>query len=122
MEIYQDFTIEAGHRLPLVPAGHGCGRQHGHSFRIRICLAGRVDPKTGWVIDFAEIAAAFQPLREQLDHADLNGISGLENPTSEHLAIWIWDRLWPRLPGLSRIEVAETSTTGCIYRGEGFKP
>lgn len=119
MEIYQDFTIEAGHRLPLVPAGHGCGRQHGHSFRIRVCLEGRVNPQTGWVIDFAEIAAAFQPLREQLDHADLNGIDGLENPTSEHLALWIWDRLRPRLPGLSRIEVAETAMSGCIYRGEG---
>jgi 6-pyruvoyltetrahydropterin/6-carboxytetrahydropterin synthase len=119
MEIYQEFTIEAGHRLPLVPAGHGCGRQHGHSFRIRVCLEGRVDPRAGWVADFAEIAAAFQPLREQLDHADLNGIPGLENPTSEHLALWIWDRLLPRLPDLSRVEVAETASSGCIYRGGG---
>jgi 6-pyruvoyltetrahydropterin/6-carboxytetrahydropterin synthase len=118
MEIYRDFTIEAGHRLPLVPVGHDCGRQHGHSFRIRVCVEGRVDPKSGWVIDFAEIAAAFEPLRAQLDHADLNTIPGLENPTSELLAIWIWDRLHPRLPGLSCIEVAETATSGCIYRGE----
>jgi len=118
VEIYQDFTIEAGHRLPLVPAGHGCGRQHGHSFRIRICLEGEVDAESGWVLDFAEIAAAFQPLREHLDHADLNGIAGLENPTSENLALWIWERLRPRLRGLSRIEVAETATSGCVYRGD----
>jgi len=119
VEIYQDFTIEAGHRLPFVAAGHGCGRQHGHSFRIRVCVEGPVDPRTGWVIDFAEIAAAFQPLRELLDHADLNGVTGLENPTSEHLARWIWERLGARLPGLSRVEVAETATSGCVYRGEG---
>jgi 6-pyruvoyltetrahydropterin/6-carboxytetrahydropterin synthase len=119
MEIYQDFTIEAGHRLPLVPAGHGCGRPHGHSFRIRICLEGPVDPATGWVLDFAEIAAAFEPLRVQLDHADLNGVPGLENPTSENLAIWIWERLSPRLAGLARIEVAETAASGCVYRGAG---
>lgn len=119
MEIYQEFTIEAGHRLPQVPPGHGCGRQHGHSFRIRICLEGSVNPKTGWVADFAEIDAAFQPLRQQLDHTDLNGVAGLENPTSERLAIWIWERLRPALSGLSRVEVAETSTSGCVYRGEG---
>ena len=119
MEIYQDFSIEAGHRLPLVPAGHGCGRAHGHSFRIRVCVEGRINPETGWVVDFAEIAAAFAPLRAQLDHADLNGIAGLENPTSEHLSVWIWDRLSSHLPGLSRVEVAETALSGCIYRGEG---
>jgi 6-pyruvoyltetrahydropterin/6-carboxytetrahydropterin synthase len=119
VEIYQDFTIEAGHRLPNVPAGHGCGRQHGHSFRIRVCLEGAVDPSTGWVVDFAEIAAAFGPLRTQLDHADLNEVPGLENPTSENLAIWLWQRLRPSLRGLSRIEVAETAASGCVYRGEG---
>jgi 6-pyruvoyltetrahydropterin/6-carboxytetrahydropterin synthase len=118
MEIFKEFTFEAAHRLPNVPAGHKCARLHGHSFKVTIRVRGEVDPATGWVMDFADIKAAFQPLYDRLDHYYLNEIEGLENPTSEVLARWIWDRLQPDLPGLSQIDVHETCTSGCVYRGE----
>lgn len=121
MEIFKEFTVEAAHRLPNVPAGHKCGRLHGHSFRIEVHVSGDIGPQTGWVIDFADIKAAFKPLENQLDHNYLNEISGLENPTSEILAIWLWDRLLPSLPSLSAVVVRETCTSGCIYRGHSQK-
>lgn len=118
MEIFKDFTFEAAHRLPNLPPGHKCARLHGHSFRVRVHVAGPVDERLGWVMDFSAIKTAFEPVLEQLDHYYLNDVEGLENPTSESLAAWIWRRLNPRLPQLSRIEVRETCTTGCVYSGE----
>ena len=118
MEIFKTFRIEAAHRLPQVPPGHKCARVHGHSFRVEIHAAGPVTAKAGWVMDFADVAKAFQPLFDQLDHHYLNDVPGLENPTSENLAQWIWTRLKPGLPALSRIVVHETCTAGCEYRGE----
>ncbi|RGA04362.1 6-carboxytetrahydropterin synthase QueD [Microbispora triticiradicis] len=118
MEIFREFTFEAAHRLPNVPAGHKCARLHGHSYRIQVHLQGTVDPHAGWLMDFGDIKAAFRPIKEQLDHYYLNDIPGLENPTSEVLAKWIWDRLADQLP-LTAIQVMETCTSGCIYRGEG---
>jgi 6-pyruvoyltetrahydropterin/6-carboxytetrahydropterin synthase len=118
VELYRDVTFEAAHRLPNVPPGHKCARLHGHSFLIRIIVRGPVDPQTGWLMDFGDIKAAWAPLDAQLDHYYLNDIAGLENPTSEVLAKWIWDRLRKALPQLSAIEVRETCTSGCVYRGE----
>lgn len=117
MEIFKEFRIEAAHRLPHVPEGHKCRRLHGHSFRIRVHVHGPVDPHAGWVMDFAEVSAAFAPVFDQLDHRYLNEVPGLENPTSEVLARWVWDRLAGALPGLSRVVVHETCTSGCEYRG-----
>ncbi|WP_410016614.1 6-carboxytetrahydropterin synthase QueD [Sodalis sp. C49] len=116
--LFKEFTFEAAHRLPHVPDGHKCGRLHGHSFMVRVEITGEVDPFTGWVIDFAELKALFRPILDQLDHYYLNDIPGLENPTSEVLAHWIWQQLKPRLPLLSGIMVKETCTAGCIYRGD----
>lgn len=118
MELYKDFRFEAAHRLPNVPEGHKCARLHGHSFLVRITVAGDVDPHTGWLMDFDDIKSAFAPLLDRLDHYYLNDIEGLENPTSENLAVWIWDRLQPVLPVLSSVEVRETCTVGCTYRGK----
>jgi len=117
MEIFKEFQIEAAHWLPNVPAGHKCRRLHGHSFLIAVHVCGEPGPDTGWVMDFADIKRAFQPLFEQLDHHCLNDIQGLDNPTSENLAIWIWQRLQPALPDLSMVQVRETCTAGCCYRG-----
>jgi 6-pyruvoyltetrahydropterin/6-carboxytetrahydropterin synthase len=118
MEIFKEFVFEAAHRLPNVPAGHKCARLHGHSFHIRVHVSGEIGEESGWVMDFADIKHAFQPIYDQLDHYYLNEIPGLENPTSEVLARWIWARLKPALPGLSEIRVKETCTAGCIYRGD----
>ena len=118
-EIFKEFTFEAAHRLPFVPPDHKCARLHGHSFRVEIHVAGEVGDQSGWIIDFAEIKAAFKPLEAQLDHHYLNEIEGLENPTSENIAAWIWDRLLPALPGLARLVVRETCTSGCVYEDRG---
>jgi 6-pyruvoyltetrahydropterin/6-carboxytetrahydropterin synthase len=118
MEIFKEFTIEAAHRLPNVPPGHKCARLHGHSFHISVHVRGPVDPQTGWVIDFADIKHAFEPIEEKIDHNYLNEVEGLENPTSENLARWLWLNLLPALPCLSKIIVRETCTSGCIYTGE----
>lgn len=117
MEIFKQFTFEAAHRLPHVPAGHKCSRLHGHSYRVEVHVRGPIDPTLGWVVDFADLRDAFEPLRARLDHYYLNEIEGLENPTSERLARWIWDRLKPLLPLLSKIVVRETCTSGCVYDG-----
>ena len=117
MEIFNIYHIEAARRLPNLPESHPCSRVHGHSFRIEIHVSGPVDPVTGWVIDFAELNAAFAPIKEQIDHRYLNDIAGLENPTSECLAQWLWQKLKPVLPGLCRIVVQETQQSGCIYTG-----
>lgn len=119
MEIYKSFTLEAAHRLPNVPAGHKCARVHGHSFRVELHVAGDIGEDTGWVMDFGDLKAAFMPLYDQLDHHYLNDVPGLENPTSENLAVWIWDKLKPALPGLSAVVVHETCTSGCRYTGPG---
>jgi len=118
MEIFKEFTFEAAHDLPNTPDGHKCRRLHGHSFRVRISVEGEVDPVTGWVMDYAEIKAAFKPIWDLLDHHYLNDIPGLENPTSEVIARWIWAELKPLLPELSEVKLWETCTAGCTYRGE----
>jgi 6-pyruvoyltetrahydropterin/6-carboxytetrahydropterin synthase len=118
MEVFKTFTFEAAHNLPNVPQDHKCGRLHGHSFRVDIHVGGPMDSHAGWVVDFAQIKRAFQPLYEQLDHRYLNEIDGLKNPTSENIAHWIWTHLRPILPGLCQLVVHETCTSGCVYRGE----
>ena len=117
MEIFREFTFEAAHRLPHVPDGHKCARLHGHSYRLEVHIRGDVDPTMGWIMDFGDLKAAVNPVIADLDHYYLNEIPGLENPTSENLARWAWERLIMTLP-LSAIIVRETCTSGCTYRGE----
>ena len=122
VELARRFRFEAAHHLPHVAADHKCRRVHGHSFRVTVRIAGEVDPRSGWLMDYADLAAAFEPIRLSLDHYDLNTIEGLENPTSEHVARWIWDRLRPGLPSLVAVTVHETCTSSCTYRGEAGNP
>lgn len=117
MEIYQRFSLEAARRLPNLPPDHPCARLHGHSFHVEVRVSGPLDPRLGWVIDFADIVAAWGPIHAALDHRCLNDVPGLENPTSERMAHWIWNQLKPSLPGLCRIEVKETPDSGCVYAG-----
>lgn len=117
MEIYKEFIAEAAHRLPNVPEGHKCARLHGHSFRITIYVRGEPILGQDWIMDFGDIKSAFQPLYDKLDHHYLNDVPGLENPTSERIAVWIWKNLKANLPLLVRVSVSETCTTGCHYEG-----
>lgn len=110
--LWRQFRFEAAHRLPLVPDGHKCARLHGHSYSVEVHVEGLIGDD-GMVMDFAAIKAAWRPLHDQLDHYYLNDIEGLENPTSEILARWIWHRL--DLPGLVRVVVCETCTSGVSY-------
>ena len=119
MELVKDYTFEAAHLLPHVPEGHKCARLHGHSFRVTVHVEGPVDERMGWVMDYADVSAVVKPVVKQLDHRYLNEIPGLENPTSEHVAMWLWERIAKDLPGLAAIAVAETCTSKCVYRGEG---
>ena len=116
MKLFKEFTFEAAHKLPMVPKDHKCFQLHGHSFKVRVYVEGPVN-ELGWVIDFADLKAICKPWIETLDHSFLNEINGLENPTSENIAAWLWDRLADQLPQLSAIEIMETCTSGCIYSG-----
>jgi len=119
VELVKEFRFEAAHRLPNVPADHKCFRMHGHSYRIEVCVIGQVDPKLGWLVDFGEIAARVEPvLKQELDHRVLNDVPGLENPTSEILAHWLWQRLGTLVPYLAAITIHETCASRCTYRGE----
>ncbi len=118
MELRKSFQFEAAHLLPHLPKSHKCRRLHGHSFVVDVVVEGECDAKLGWLMDYADISAAFKPILDRLDHYYLNEIAGLENPTSENLAAWIWKRLQPKLPLLKEIVVAETCMSRCVYRGD----
>ncbi len=117
VELVKDFRFEAAHFLPNVPEGHKCRRIHGHSFRGEVAVRGNVDPKIGWLIDFADLKKSVDPIVHRLDHYFLNEIEGLENPTSEMVAVWIWNQLAPQIPQLHRITIEETCTSRCHYFG-----
>jgi 6-pyruvoyltetrahydropterin/6-carboxytetrahydropterin synthase len=117
VRLTKEFTFEAAHHLPRAPEGHKCRRMHGHSFRVEIAVEGEVDPERGWFLDYGVIRDRLEPIRARLDHYCLNEIEGLENPTSEHVARWIWERLKPELPSLVRVVIAETCESRCEYEG-----
>ena len=117
VELRKTFQFEAAHLLPNLPTSHKCRRLHGHSFQAEIVVAGECDPKLGWLMDYADISEAFKPLWEQIDHRYLNEIPGLENPTSENLARFLWERLKPSLPALERVTIFETCDARCEYEG-----
>lgn len=114
----KDFQFESAQALPMVPAGHKCRNVHGHSFTVEVSIEGEVNPETGWIYDHAELSKAMNPILEMLDHAYLNDIPGLENPTIELMAAWFWKRLAPQCPGLCEIVIRETPSARCSYRGE----
>ena len=117
VELIKEYRFEAAHRLPNVPVGHRCANLHGHSFRIELTLVGPVDPITGWFIDFGVLDEIVGPLVAQLDHHYLNEIDGLQNPTSEILAAWLWEHIKDLLPALTAVTLWETADARCVYRG-----
>jgi 6-pyruvoyltetrahydropterin/6-carboxytetrahydropterin synthase len=117
VRLVKEFRFEAAHRLPKVPEGHKCARLHGHSFKLELTIGGPVDEETGWFVDYEIVDRAWQPLYQLLDHRYLNEIPGLENPTSENLARYLWERLKPALPALERVTIFETCDARCEYEG-----
>ncbi|MEM9661049.1 MAG: 6-carboxytetrahydropterin synthase QueD [Planctomycetota bacterium] len=117
MQIFREFTFDAAHRLDHLPEGHKCGRVHGHTYRLTVHVEGEPDPVVGWIVDFAEIKRLVTDTIEPLDHHLLNDVPGLEQPTTERLAAWIWHRLHPSLPGLCKITLWENRNSGCTYTG-----
>lgn len=111
------YRFESAHLLPNLPEGHKCRRLHGHSFEVEVEVRGPLDPRLGWLVDYADISAVVKPVVAELDHRYLNELPGLANPTSEVLAVWFWSRLAPSLGGLSRVTIFETCTTRCDYFG-----
>lgn len=117
MKIFKSFTFDSAHFLPNVPDGHKCKEIHGHTYKLTVYFKGPLDPVLNWVIDFGDIKRVVKPIVDEIDHKLLNDIPGLENPTCEAIAIWLWDRIKPDLPKLSRIELNETPTSGTVYEG-----
>ncbi len=117
VRLVKSFGFEAAHFLPGFPEGHKCRRMHGHSFRVDVVVAGEMDPVVGHLIDYGEIKKAIEPLHEKLDHQVLNQVENLENPTSEMIAAWLWERLVTTLPLLAEVIVHETCTSRCHYQG-----
>jgi 6-pyruvoyltetrahydropterin/6-carboxytetrahydropterin synthase len=117
VRLIKELRFEAAHRLPRVPEGHKCARLHGHSFKVELAIEGLVNPDTGFLIDYSRIEELWQPLHDQLDHNYLNDVPGLENPTSEILAHWLWHRIKPTLSDLTRVIVHETCDARCEYEG-----
>jgi 6-pyruvoyltetrahydropterin/6-carboxytetrahydropterin synthase len=118
LEICYEFGFDAAHRFPTAPRGHKYRGTHGHSFRVEIALHGVPRPPSGFVSDFARLERACRGLHGKLDHALLNEIAGLRNPSLENLCVWIWDRLAPKFNGLTRVTVRRDSLgQSCTYRG-----
>ena len=117
VDITQSFRFEAAHFLPNVPPGHRCMRVHGHSYKIDVVVTGPLDEHLGWVVDFYDVESAFGPLLQTLDHHLLNEVEGLSNPTAENIALWIWTRLKPKLPGLASVTVHETELSRATVTG-----
>ena len=120
VRLVKTFTFEAAHHLPSFPEGHRCRRMHGHSFKVDVIVQGDIPHGRHYLIDYGDIKAAIDPIHDQIDHHCLNEINGLENPTSEMIAKWLWDKLRPNLPLLAEIVVYETCTSRCEYRGEAM--
>ena len=112
------YRFESAHFLPKVPEGHKCARMHGHSYVVGVVIEGDIDPDRGWLMDFSDIDKHVQPLVTSLDHRVLNEVAGLDNPTSELLAVWLWGKIRATLPELVEVAVSETASSRCVYRGE----
>jgi 6-pyruvoyltetrahydropterin/6-carboxytetrahydropterin synthase len=104
-EVSCEFHYDSAHWLPAVGEGHKCGRLHGHTYRLTVTVSGDIGEVSGWIIDFADVAAAVTPLVDKLDHHYLNEV--IPNPTVENQLIWLWNRLAPVLPGLRNLTLAE---------------
>ncbi len=118
MKIYKEFKFDSAHWLPHVPPDHKCANMHGHTYYIEVHVEDELHPKLGWVLDYNDLKKVVKPLINQLDHKVLNEVEGLENPTAEMIAFWLWNQIKPKLQQLTQVVVKENPTNVCIYSGE----
>ena len=119
MEIFREFTFDSAHAISSLPEGHKCKRMHGHTYTLTVHLTGGLDPNIGWILDFADLKKlVWDEALNHLDHRTLNDITDMGSPTCENITLWIWSRLKPKLPGLTRLTLREGKNSGCIYSGE----
>ena len=118
MLIFKQFTFDSAHFLPNVPDGHKCKNIHGHTYHLTVYLEDQLHERYGWVCDFAEVKKLIKPIIEVVDHKLINEVEGLENPTCERLAVWLWDQIKPLVPQLAKLQLNETPTSGVIYEGK----
>lgn len=118
MEIFKHFSFDSAHFLPNVPDGHKCKEIHGHTYRVVVYIEGTLESELNWVMDFAELKERIEPIVKSVDHKLLNNIPGLENPTCEAIAVWLWNKIKQEVPALSKIELYETPTSGVVYTGK----
>ncbi len=117
MTIFRQFTFDSAHFLPYVAEDHKCRQMHGHTYRLTIYMTAEPDEQLGWVMDFADVKKVMTPILDMVDHKTLNNVPGLENPTCELLAKWLWDKIKKEIPILSKIELYETPKSGVVYEG-----
>jgi len=115
-EITREFTFEAAHHLPPVGPDHKCFRLHGHLFKVEVSVAGEIDPEMGWVMDFGQLAHIGGKVMSELDHRVLNDIDGLDVPTSENIARYLFEKIGTQVDGLVAVTVHESPYSRCEYR------
>ena len=118
MQIFKDFTFDAAHFLPNVPEGHKCKEMHGHTYLLTVYIEGEPDEELGWLMDFSDLKSKINPIINAVDHKLLNQIEGLENPTCERIAIWLWEKIKAQIPQLTKVKLKETPTSGVVYCGQ----
>ena len=117
-ELTRKYEFHAARKLTLVDIDHPCYQLHGHTFSVVVELSGDIDPSKGWVVDFYDIDRIYKDeINTLLDHKELNDIKELSNPTTEHIAKWIWNKIQPKLSGLTGVTVSEGPSYSCTYRG-----
>lgn len=116
VEITKEFTFEAAHYLPACGPEHKCSKMHGHLFKVEVSVAGEIDEKMGWLMDFGELARIGNEVISRLDHKLLNEIEEIGIPTSENIAYFIFREMARRVPGVSAVTVHESPTSRCTVR------
>ncbi len=117
MDLFFRFDFAAARYLPNLPASHRCSRLHGHTFHVELTIRGELGDAAGWIVDFDDVDRAMVELKDALDHRQLNDIPGLENPTTERLAAWLWAHIAQRFAALYSVTVQEHPSRGVRYYG-----
>ncbi len=118
MFIFKKYYFDAAHFMPEFEKNHSYGKMHGHSFEVTVKLKGSICKKNKWVMDLEELDSYVKPEISKLDHSILNEVEGLEKPTSESIAKWLWLKLIKKIPNLESIEINRPRIGGCIFNGK----